>query len=457
MVKLKNAVHQINKLKYQLTRSLRMGIRSVWERARFEDFTVSPSHQYDINLLTLIVIGNLVTAILLFAYILVFSERPLVQRLIITLPGIILQLWALYRIRKGEIQLVKRVIIGIGWLFLTIAAYGSNGIYSSTMLGFMVLLILGALLLDSRWRIILLIATISYFILLYGIEVTGNLPEAPFKDLPFRIFILTSTALSIFIIVAYHVYAIRRSEQLVSHLKISAERTQLRRRLTQDLVHDLRTPLATLKTSAYLARRQQEKGMPVTDSVAKIEMQADKLNVMIEELFQLLLLDEINANQILSEVSKIDLETLIQSIFEAEKSLADTKNISLTLTSDIASKTYVCGNRGQLQRAFANLIENAIHYGNVDGYVRVHLFVQVDKLIVTVCDNGIGIAPQHHKHVFERFFRVDSARTSRATPSTGIGLDMVRQIVHRHDGTISLDSMLNRGSTFTVMLPVCAT
>ena len=113
------------------------------------------------------------------------------------------------------------------------------------------------------------------------------------------------------------------------------------------------------------------------------------------------------------------------------------------------------GDRAQLVSALSNLVENAIKYTERGGDVRVRCTAQSDEAELVVADSGIGIAPADQERIFERFYRVDRAR-SRATGGTGLGLSIVRHIVANHGGTVAVASEEGRGSTFTVRLPLAA-
>ena len=140
-----------------------------------------------------------------------------------------------------------------------------------------------------RARLFFYVLTVLLFATLLLVELSGNLPYAPFKDLPFRILILIVTVTSLFLIVSYHLYALRQSAERLARLQIDAERFRVQRELTQDLAHDLRTPLATLQTDAYLIRQRYERDMPIEPSIQRLEKQVKRMNGLIEDLFQLTL------------------------------------------------------------------------------------------------------------------------------------------------------------------------
>ena len=111
------------------------------------------------------------------------------------------------------------------------------------------------------------------------------------------------------------------------------------------------------------------------------------------------------------------------------------------------------GDELRLQQVFTNLIDNAIKYSPEDTVVSVSLTQSLNNAIITVQDQGIGMAPEDVSRIFERFYRVDKGR-SRQAGGTGLGLSIVKQIVEQHGGSIEVKSVINEGTTFTVTLPL---
>ena len=131
--------------------------------------------------------------------------------------------------------------------------------------------------------------------------------------------------------------------------------------------------------------------------------------------------------------------------------LAAEKDIALEVRVDKPAP--VVGDEVRLIQALMNLIDNAINYTNPGGRVTVNVEVRDKSVWLTVSDTGIGIAEEHLEHIFERFYRVDPAR-SRAAGSTGLGLSIVDWIVRAHGGTISVESQVGQGTTFIMKLPL---
>ena len=416
----------------------------------FRDMNLSPKDQYRANLLRIIIYSNLFAIPFFMLYSIAGTVSNKIIGIVIAIPIILMNLWALRRLQQGRLTTVSRLIISIGWVSVAFISYGSGGLYSSGMMGMMALIVTAILLLDIKAGLVTYLATLAYFFVLLFIELSGNLPDAPFKDLPYRILVLSSTLTTLFLVINYHLYAFRQSEDKNVAFKVDAERFRVQRELTQDLAHDLRTPLSTLLASVYLIKRRQEKGLPIDEPLARLENQGKRLDSLIEDLFQMTLLDDSDTQ---SNLNLISVARLIhQSIADAE-SYARTRNIKLSFTNQSKDQERIIGERNQLKRALDNLIENAIHYGHENGSVDITLSANHSDVIIAVKDDGIGIARENYQKVFERFYRVDTARNAQAEQGSGIGLNAVQRIIQLHGGEVLLESVLGQGSTFTVRLP----
>jgi two-component system sensor histidine kinase SenX3 len=148
--------------------------------------------------------------------------------------------------------------------------------------------------------------------------------------------------------------------------------------------------------------------------------------------------------------TKVDLAPVLVEVVSTNQHAAKRQGIGLSLTG--ASQLNVLGDRSQLVSGFSNLVDNAIKYSEPGGIVSVSSSIVGEEVVVAITDYGIGISKQQQDRIFERFYRVDKAR-SRATGGTGLGLSIVRHIVLEHGGTIEVVSEEGVGSTFTVRLP----
>jgi len=155
-----------------------------------------------------------------------------------------------------------------------------------------------------------------------------------------------------------------------------------------------------------------------------------------------------NQTEIMNK-QNINISKVIQDAFHALESLASEKEIKVEISNH---EDYINADYDQMFQLIKNLMENAIRYGKKFGFVKVDSRRQNHNLLISVQDDGIGIPKTEQARVFERFYRVDKAR-SKATGGTGLGLSIVKHIVLNHGGHIELDSTEGRGTTITIYIP----
>ena len=218
--------------------------------------------------------------------------------------------------------------------------------------------------------------------------------------------------------------------------------------LVADISHQTKTPIANLLLYSELL--QEEALPPSTEAnVDTLHAQAKKLQFLIDALVKLSRLE----NGIISlSPKRTALQPLLQSAAEQYAAKAAEKGLALHLYDTEASAVF---DPKWTAEALTNLIDNAIKYTPRGGSVRVDLFRQGKKAVIRISDTGIGIPAEDLPHIFDRFYRVDKAR-SRETGGTGLGLSIVKQIVLMHDGDITASSVENEGTTFTIELPALA-
>lgn len=230
------------------------------------------------------------------------------------------------------------------------------------------------------------------------------------------------------------------------------EITELRRleRLRKDFVanvsHELRTPMTIIR--GYAETLLDEEPPPessATRMLPRIIAEVDRLTSVTQDL---LLLSVSESSPVVKE--PCDLAEIVRGVTAQLEPKAQDKELVLTYAGP--DSLPVRANAGQIGQVVINLVDNALNYTAYGG-VDVSLQQAGEKATLAVRDTGIGIDAEHVERVFERFYRVDRGR-SRATGGTGLGLSIVRHIVEAHGGTVRLESAPNRGSTFTVTLPV---
>jgi two-component system, OmpR family, phosphate regulon sensor histidine kinase PhoR len=227
-----------------------------------------------------------------------------------------------------------------------------------------------------------------------------------------------------------------------------ALRTQrIRTEFVAHASHELKSPVASLQALAEAVRQAVQDDPKAADRFSKqLVKEAVRLGRLIGDLLDLSRLEE--SSKVSNERVNISLVGMREA--ELAKESAAAKDIELNMS--IASGVTVYGDDQQLSLMLRNLLDNAIRYTPEEGHVALDIRSEGDEAVVRVIDTGIGIPMAAQGRVFERFYRVDKAR-SRDRGGTGLGLAIVKHAVELHGGTIGLESELEQGSTFTVRLP----
>jgi heavy metal sensor kinase len=222
---------------------------------------------------------------------------------------------------------------------------------------------------------------------------------------------------------------------------------QYSRRFVADASHELRTPLTVLKGELEDFVQKNQLLPDWRDRLGSALEEVDRLSNIVEGLFAISRLD---AGEAAAEWVKFDLAQLVSATADQMSLLAEDKKIKLTFSGSVG--VWVQGDRARLKQVVVNLLDNAIKYTPEGGTVALTVSAQNGKAVLEVVDNGIGIPPQALPKVFERFFRVDNAR-SREQGGAGLGLSIVKSICTAHHGNVEARSAPGVGSRFRVELP----
>lgn len=248
------------------------------------------------------------------------------------------------------------------------------------------------------------------------------------------------------IIVARDITQRKNAEQQSLDLALEREKVKLLRDFIGDSSHDFRTPLTTIRTSAYLLRVKHPD--ITTKHLDVIESEVDHLGRLVEDLLTLARLDTAPV----FEFASVDITALIQRTIVPLQLLAHDKQQTLAYRSD-RRPLLVRGDAIELARVLVNVLTNAINYTRPSGEINV-VTINNDKTVtIQITDNGLGISEDDLPHVFERFYRVDKTRASK-TGGAGLGLPIAKKIVEAHGGSITVESTLGVGSSFMICLPL---
>lgn len=223
------------------------------------------------------------------------------------------------------------------------------------------------------------------------------------------------------------------------------------KQFTADAAHELRSPLAAIKTSVQVMEYYPERLHPQDlRKISAIASTTDHTIRLVEDLLLLTRMDSVGPMETVTWVN-LSLTEILEDLVELFESSAREKEI--TLESNLLSNVIFKGDGAELVRLFKNLLENALQYTPCGGRVTVTIRPEAQNVRVKIEDTGVGIAPEHLSLIFNRFWRADKARTPR-TGGTGMGLAIARAIAKRYQGEILVTSKLNIGSCFEVKLPI---
>ena len=231
-----------------------------------------------------------------------------------------------------------------------------------------------------------------------------------------------------------------------SSIKKLMEIDTSRQEFVSNVSHELKTPIASMKVLAdSLVQNEQADLKMYKEFMSDIVLEIDRESEIITDLLTLVKTDRKNAD---INISEVDINSLLEIILKRVSPLAEARGITITYESyrDVVAEV-------KLTLAFTNIIENAVKYNVDNGWVKVTLNSDHRNFYVKVADSGVGIPEDCQDKVFERFYRVDKAR-SRDTGGTGLGLAITRNIILMHQGTIRLYSESGEGTTFTIRMPM---
>ncbi len=223
------------------------------------------------------------------------------------------------------------------------------------------------------------------------------------------------------------------------------EMEQYRRDFMGDVSHELKTPifsiqgyLHTLLDGALHDEKINE------DYIRKAAKNVERLQTIVDDLEAI---SRLESGELILDIRSFDIKLLCEEVFEELEMLAKSNDISLVFKEGAANAFQVKADRDSIRQVLVNLISNSIKYGKEGGQTKISFYDMDSVILIEIADNGIGIAEDHLKHLFDRFYRVDKSR-SRRQGGSGLGLSIVKHIIEAHKQTINVRSTEHIGSTF---------
>jgi signal transduction histidine kinase len=220
---------------------------------------------------------------------------------------------------------------------------------------------------------------------------------------------------------------------------------------TADASHELRTPVSLIRTEAELALRRSREEAEYRESLRHILLEAERTTGLIEQLLSLARAD---SGRETLRLEPVDLRQTLRRVVEGWQQVATIRNLQFSASLDVP-EFLILGDHTLLRRLADILLDNAFKYTSPPGSVHLSLEAKGESAVITVQDSGVGIAEEEQSKIFERFYRVDKAR-SRAQGGAGLGLAIAQWIVTQHRGSIVVESRSGDGATFRVELPMTA-
>lgn len=238
---------------------------------------------------------------------------------------------------------------------------------------------------------------------------------------------------------------------LIKQKEIAAlrEQARFRRDFVGNLAHELRTPIFNMQGYLHtLIEGGLEDRRINYDYLDRADKNLDRLVVLIEDLDQI---SKLESGESGLKLEKFDLVKLVDEVFKLTEIAAAKRKIKLSFDRKYEKPVYVLADRRKILQVFTNLIMNAIHYGKKSGFCKARFFDMSENVLIEISDDGIGVEPEHLPRLFERFYRVDKSR-SRHEGGTGLGLAICKHIIETHGQSISVRSVLDKGTTFSFTL-----
>ncbi|MHA7189961.1 sensor histidine kinase [Arthrobacter sp. MDT2-16] len=222
---------------------------------------------------------------------------------------------------------------------------------------------------------------------------------------------------------------------------------EIRNDFVANVSHELKTPVGAISLLAEAIDDAAEDEVAVRRFAQRMHKESGRLSALVQDIIEL---SRLQGADVVRRGKAVDINSVIAEAVDRNKLPAESKGIEIVVGGAVAAPVF--GDRDLLMTAFRNLIDNAIRYSPEGTRVGVGVRSRDGLVQVSVTDQGTGITPEEQERIFERFYRIDAAR-SRQTGGTGLGLSIVKHVVSNHGGEVTVWSQAGQGSTFTVRLP----
>lgn len=251
------------------------------------------------------------------------------------------------------------------------------------------------------------------------------------------------------LLLGMNVLLLAASVMIYKTIKKETELAELRTDFVSNVSHELRTPLSLIRMFAETLEMNRIKDeSKKTEYYRTIISESERLTRLINNILSF---SKMEKGKHETSHERVDLNSIIKKIISIYQPQFDNLKFVIDLKLSEA-ELVVNGDRELLTEAFQNLIDNAVKYSPEEKYLKIESFLSGKECVVRFSDHGIGIAPEHHKKIFEKFYRVSSGLVHTAKGS-GVGLALVKYIIHEHQGRIELASEIGKGSEFTIYIP----
>ena len=241
-----------------------------------------------------------------------------------------------------------------------------------------------------------------------------------------------------------------QKKEITSYINKLVESEKIRSEFTANVSHELKTPLTSINGYAEMIGSGVTSEQDTIKFANIINKEGLRLLDLIEDIINLSKLESIGSQEMKDLSSSIDIYEIADDIISNQMTRAKERNIKLEL---IGTNLNITANRRMIVDLIYNLVDNAIKYNQDNGRVSVEIYKESKYCVLKVKDSGIGISQKDMNRIFERFYRADKSK-SKKIGGTGIGLSIVKHIVEKHNGEISLTSKLNIGTEIEIILPL---